>query len=199
MLLLSRKEKERLVINLANEGKTTREIAKAVHISLKDIGKIIRKVTGDEESPAEKEKEEEKKQKRLKSLSPYARSFQMFKDKKSLADVAIELDIKTAAVLDFYGDYLRLLRMNHLVGIYQDLKDDFPVFFHLYRRIKKEGLNKQDITKLLENQNKLVELDECVRLYNDHIRRQILQKQQLEREINTLRKRRDNYDDISSL
>jgi DNA-directed RNA polymerase specialized sigma subunit len=41
--LLSRKEKEKMVIVLANEGKTTREIAKAVHISLKDIGKIIRK------------------------------------------------------------------------------------------------------------------------------------------------------------
>jgi transposase len=84
MLLLSRKEKENLVIKLATEGKTTREIAKAVHISLKDIGKIIRKVTGDDESPVEKEKEEEKKQKWLKSLSPYARSFQMFKDKRHL-------------------------------------------------------------------------------------------------------------------
>jgi DNA invertase Pin-like site-specific DNA recombinase len=63
LLLLSIKEKEKLVIELANQGKTTREMAKAVHISLKDIGKIIHKVTGDNESPAEKEKEEEKKQK----------------------------------------------------------------------------------------------------------------------------------------
>jgi transposase len=44
MLLLSRKEKEGLVIKLAREGKTTREIAKIVHISLKDIGEILRKV-----------------------------------------------------------------------------------------------------------------------------------------------------------
>jgi hypothetical protein len=57
-----------MVIKLANEGKTTREIAKAVHISLKDIGKIIRKVTGDDDSPAEKEKEEMRKQKQFKSL-----------------------------------------------------------------------------------------------------------------------------------
>jgi hypothetical protein len=127
----------------------------------------LRKITGDDESPIEKEKEEEKKQKWLRDLSPYPRSFQMFKDKKSLADVAIELDIKTNAVLDFYSDYLRLVRMNHLVDIYQDLKDDCPLFMHLYMRIKKEGLNKQDITKLLENQNKLVELDDCLKLYND--------------------------------
>jgi hypothetical protein len=183
MLLLSRKEKEKIVIELAQEGKTTREIAKAVHISLRDIGEIIRKITGDE-SPAEIEKEEEeKKQKRLKALSPYARSFQMFKDKKSLADVAIELDIKTNAVLDFYSDYLRLVRMSHLVGIYQDLRDDFPVFFHLYRRIKKEGLTKKGITKLLENQNKLVELDDCVNLYNDRIQELRLEKTNFESEI----------------
>jgi transposase len=171
MLLLSRKEKEKLVIKLANEGKTIMEIAKQVHVSLKDIGKILRKVIGDDdESPPEKEKEEQKNQKRLKSLSPYARSFQMFKDKRLLADVAIELDIKTNAVLNFYSDYLRLVRMNHLVDIYQDLRDDWSVFILLYKRIKKEGLNKQDITKLLENQNKLVELDDCVNLYNDAYR-----------------------------
>jgi hypothetical protein len=198
-LLISKKEKEKMVIELANEGKTTREIAKDVHMSLKDIGKIIRKVTGDDDTPPEKEKEEEKKQKLLKSLSPYACSFQMFKDKKSLAYVAIELDIKTNAVLDFYSDYLRLVRMNSLVGIYQDLKDDWPVFFHLYRRIKKEGLNKQDITKLLENQNKLVELDECVKLYNDRVQDLRSEKINLEKEINGLRTKRDNYDGISSL
>ena len=59
-LLLSRKEKEELVIKLAREGKTTREIAKIVHISLKDIGEIIRKFTGEsnsESNEAEKEKE----------------------------------------------------------------------------------------------------------------------------------------------
>lgn len=40
-LLLSRKEKEALVIKLAKEGKTTREIVKILHTSLLDIGKII--------------------------------------------------------------------------------------------------------------------------------------------------------------
>lgn len=37
-----------MVIELVTEGKTTREIAKTVHISLKDIGKILRKITGDD-------------------------------------------------------------------------------------------------------------------------------------------------------
>jgi hypothetical protein len=123
----------------------------------------------------------------------------MFKDKRLLADVAIELDIKTNAVLDFYSDYLRLSRMHHLVGIYQDLKDNWPLFLHLYSRIKKEGLNKQEITDLVENEQRLADLEQRVMLYEEFIQGQQLEKQQLEREINALRKMRDNFDGISSL
>jgi transposase len=197
--LLSRKEKEKLVIKLANEGKTTREIAKIVHISLKDIGKIIRKVTGDDESPSEKEKEEEKKQKRFKALSPYARAFQMFRENKTMPEIVVELDLDANSVLDYHEDYLRLVKMNSLIGIYKNLKDDFPLFIHLYRRIKKEGLNKESITKLLDNQNKLIEFDKCIDIYNNRIQEQILQKASLEKEINTLRTMRDNFDGISPL
>ena len=52
-MLPSKKDKEKRVIELANQGKTTREIAKEVHISLRSIGKIFNKVTGDDESEKE--------------------------------------------------------------------------------------------------------------------------------------------------
>jgi hypothetical protein len=39
LLLTNRKEKEKQVIKLDEEGKTTRDMAKVVHISSKDIGK----------------------------------------------------------------------------------------------------------------------------------------------------------------
>jgi hypothetical protein len=67
-------------------------------MSLRDIGTIVRRETGDDkeedllESEKQKQETEEKekeKQKRLKYLSPYARSFQMFKERKPLADVNI--------------------------------------------------------------------------------------------------------------
>jgi hypothetical protein len=188
-----------MVVELAKKGKTTREIAKEVHISLKDIGKILRKITGDDDdSPAEEEKEKEK-QKRLKSLSPYAQAFQMFRENKTLPEVVVELDLDANTVLDYHGDYLRLARMDSLVGIYKDLKDNWSLFIHLYRRIKKEGLNKQEITNLVKNEQRLVDLEQRVVLFNKFIKGKHLEKQQLEREINVLRKKRDNYDGISSL
>ena len=123
----------------------------------------------------------------------------MFKDKKPLSDVAIELDIKSNAVLDFYSEYLSLTRMNALIKIYNELKNDFPLFLHLYNRIKKERSNKQDITNLLQNKNKLMDLNEQVKFYNNRIYELKLKKTNLEQEITYLRNIRDNYDGITPI
>jgi DNA-binding NarL/FixJ family response regulator len=45
-VLLNKKEKEQLVIDLHQQGKTIREIAQQVHMSFKDIGSIIRRIDG---------------------------------------------------------------------------------------------------------------------------------------------------------
>jgi DNA-binding CsgD family transcriptional regulator len=92
-LLLSRKEKEKMVIRLAKEGKTTREIAKVVHMSLKDIGKILRKITGDEDPKLESERV-----RRQLNLSDYAKAFQMFMQNKSLPEIIVSLDIDVNTV-----------------------------------------------------------------------------------------------------
>ena len=125
-MLLSKKEKEKRVVELANQGKTTREIAKEVRVSLRSIGKILNKETGDDE--AEKEL-------KLKDKSDYAGAFQMFQDGRPLTEVAIELDIETPTVICYYGDYLKLVNMGRLVTIYNNVKDDLPLFLDLYRRI----------------------------------------------------------------
>jgi transposase len=146
-LLLSRKEKEELVIKLAREGKTTREIAKIVHISLKDIGEIIKKFTGEsnsESNEAEKEKE------RLSKLSIYAQAFQLFREKKSLTEVVITLDLEADTVLYYYKDYLRLNHLYKLVNLYHSLGRDLPLFLHLFNRIKEEGLSREEIAYMID-------------------------------------------------
>jgi hypothetical protein len=194
-MTLKKSEKESLVIKLANEGRTTREIAEQAHISFRAIGEIINRVTGDDVAI-----EEEEKERRLKNLSLYAQAFKMFKDKKVLADVAIELDINADTILGYFGDYLRLSRMGGLVNIYKELKDDdFKLLVHLYRHIKKEGINREGITELLETQNRLLDLRKQVNLLNDHIWHLHSKKLQLEKDIDGLRKKIDNFDGMSSL
>ncbi len=143
------------MIKLANEGKTTREIAKDVRISLRSIGQILNKVTGDDT--------DEKGQK-LEKKSEYAQAFKMFQDGRPLTEVAIELDIESPTVLCYYEDYLKLANMRKLVCVYNELKDDLPLFLAMYRRIKKEGLGKQQIIDLLKISNRLSDLGKKVDL-----------------------------------
>ena len=70
---------------------------------------------------------------------------------------------------------------------------------HLFRRIKKEGLNKQGITELLETQNSLLDLRKQVDLNNNHIWHLHSKKLQLEKKIDELRTKIDNFDGVSSL
>ena len=74
-------------------------------------------------------------------------------------------------VLNYYEDYLILVRTNSFMAIYDELKDDLPIFIHLYRRIKKEKLTKQDITNLLQNQQRLRDMEKRVELYLELIQR----------------------------
>ena len=179
-MLLSKKEKEEMVIKLANEGKTTRDIAKEVRVSPKTIGQILNKVTGDDEDEG-KEK--------LETKSDYARAFQMFQDGRPLTEVAIELDIESPTVICYYEDYLKLVNMRKLVAIYNDVKNDLPLFIHMYGRIKKEGLSKQQIKDLLKMPNLLLDLKKKVDMYTDHIWNLHSKKLQLEKEIEEKKKR----------
>ena len=80
-MILKKEEKEALVIRLALDGKNTRAIAKTAHVSLKDIGTIIRKYNGEEYE--------------YQNRSPLvtSKAFQMFKEGKSRVDVAIALNL----------------------------------------------------------------------------------------------------------
>jgi DNA invertase Pin-like site-specific DNA recombinase len=190
-LLLSRKEKEKHVIKLAKEGKTYREIAKTVHVSPTEIKKILDKVTGDAESIQQDIKEKEKQ----KPKTLYAQAFQMFRNDQSLTKVVVELDIDAFTVIKYYEDYLALKRMNILVDIYPEVLQayNWKIFYHLYRRIKEEGLNKQEITEILQNKNKLKDLYYKLEFYHKHISELKSRKLALEQGINSLRQRRDNY------
>ena len=180
-MLLSKKEKVKLVIKLANEGKTTREISKETRLSLKTIGQILNMATGDDET---------EKEKRLKDKSNYARVFQMFRDGRPLTEVAIELDIETPpTVISYYEDYLILLNMRKLVTIYNETKDDLPLFLDLYRNIKKERLSKPQISDLLKTPSLLLGLMKKVDMHNDHLWHLHSKKEQMEKEIEEKRKK----------
>ena len=68
----------------------------------------------------------------------------MFRVGQSLTEVAIDLDIESPTVICYYSDYLNLINLGRLVTIYNNVKDDLPMFLRLYERVKKERLSKSD-------------------------------------------------------
>jgi hypothetical protein len=73
-MVSTRQEKEKLVLDLYNQSKNTREIAEEVRMSFKDIGTILKK------AQLEKETGEQQGQK----MSQAAQAYKLFFDGESL-------------------------------------------------------------------------------------------------------------------
>jgi DNA-binding CsgD family transcriptional regulator len=106
MTILTRQERERLVIDLYNQGKTYREISKEARISLRDIGIILNKAVEDKKTERLKQEHDnnnlEKKQQEQQDLSLSAQAYKLFSDRKTPLEVAIALNIGESRATKFY-------------------------------------------------------------------------------------------------
>ena len=74
------------------------------------------------------------------------------------------------------------------------------LFIYPYHRVKKEGLNKQEITEILQYKNKLKDLCHELEYYYNRISELKYRKLAFEQEIHYLQQRRiDNYDGINPI
>ncbi|MGH9978899.1 MAG: hypothetical protein ACRD8Z_24160, partial [Nitrososphaeraceae archaeon] len=129
---LTRKEKEKLVVELFKQGMTYQQIAKEAHVSLRDIGPILNK-TGEHQS-----------------LSISSQAYEMFKEGRNPIDVAIALNLRENQASEYYREYWDLNGMYHLNQIYGEIKDDIWSVVELHRRTKSEGLTPQQVSRILK-------------------------------------------------
>ena len=111
MSILTRQEKERLVLELYNQGKTYREISKEARISPRDIGIILNKAV-EEKTKGEKgikqqgnngtEKNQNQEQQQQQQLSLSAQAYKLFSDRKTPLEVAIALNLRELEATKFY-------------------------------------------------------------------------------------------------
>jgi hypothetical protein len=92
MTILTRQERERLVLDLYNQGKTYREISKEARISPRNIGIILNKVIAEKKIKESKEeqdnnaaKNQNQEQKEEQQLSLSAQAYKLFSDRKTLS------------------------------------------------------------------------------------------------------------------
>jgi hypothetical protein len=132
---LTRMEKEKLVMELYEEGKTYHQIAKEARISLRDIGPILNKAGIKQ------------------TLSNSSQAYTLFDEGKSPIQVAIALNLREKDVTEYYREYWKLNGLNHLNLIYQEIKDDLWSVLKLYRQIKAENMDEKHMIKLLKIAN----------------------------------------------
>ncbi|TVP40156.1 hypothetical protein [Candidatus Nitrosocosmicus arcticus] len=169
-MIHTKEQKEKQVIKLAENGYTTREIAKTVRISLGDIGKILKKHNGEEWL-------DEK-------LSTPSRALQMFERGQRPIDVAIHLNLDTDATMNLHRNYYQLRDLDTYSQLLDDLGPDLPKFLYLYQALKNNGLLTMEFIKDFINQyNTVTELRVEVCQLNDFLVKLQDKKLDLERVI----------------
>jgi hypothetical protein len=138
--MLTRQEKERLVIDLYNQGKTIRDIAKELRMSFRDIGAILKKESGEEQNEKQ-------------TLSPSGHAYRLFLGGKTPIEVAIALDLNESETTKYYDEYLNLKQTNDLQIVYKELGGDIVHFLKLYKLSKDAHMKAEHVVNLLQMSN----------------------------------------------
>ena len=127
MTILTGQQRERLVVELYNQGKTYREIAKEARISPRDIGVILNKAVKEKKSEGSKEQQNnddaEKNQNQEQHLSLSAQAYKLFSEGKTPLQVAITLNLRESEATKFYKEYWKLKQLHNLNMIYEEIKE----------------------------------------------------------------------------
>ena len=137
---LNKFEKEKKVIELHSKGgKTLKEIAPIVHMSFRDISKIIKAY----ERKAKRKVRNQSSQPKKPPIS--TKAFKLFRDGIKLTDVAIDLEIPADKAEKLWSQFLRLERMEDCYEFYQDHSYDIPTFLSINNFLKRSNISKKNI------------------------------------------------------
>jgi transposase len=155
--IITRKERERLVLELYNQGKTIREIAKEVRMSFRDIGVILNKAV-EKKDEALKEQGHDNNgaqynQQEQHHLSLAAQAYKLFSDRKTPLEVAIALNLAESEATKFYRQYWKLRQLHNLNMVYEEIKGDIEPLLRLYRLSKAKGMGPKQVVNLLAMAN----------------------------------------------
>jgi hypothetical protein len=152
--ILTRQERERLVLDLYNQGKTIREIAKEVRMSFRDIGAILNKALEEKKTEGSKEQGqdnnngEENNQQEL-HLSLAAQAYKLYSEGKTPLQVAITLNLGESGATKFYKEYWKLKQLHNLKMVYEETKGDIEPFLKLFKLAKRKGMGVKQVVNLL--------------------------------------------------
>jgi hypothetical protein len=129
-MVFTRQEKEKLIVNLHDQGKTYPQIAREARVSVRDIKPVLEK--------AEREREKElglanQVREKNNSNNPQpqgpsvaSQAYLLFSEGKTPLQVAIQLDTREKEAAKYYREHWKLKGLYRLNQFYEDNKDDIP-------------------------------------------------------------------------
>ena len=159
--ILNKYEKEKKVIELHfKQGKTLKDMTTIVHMSFRDIAKIIKKYERQKELQAKKEESNQSSQPKKPSISSQA--FILFKEGKQIDEVKVLLDIPFKFAIKYWVQYLKSIRMHECFEFYQDHSYDIPTFLTINNFLKRNNVYGKDIVNVLRTANDVINLNQTI-------------------------------------
>ena len=132
---MDRKQKEALVLALAEKGKTYREITKEAGVSPNTIKAVLNKAGLDQ----------------ITSIS--SRTFELYVQQKTPVEVAIALNLKAKEAIDYYHEYFMLLNITEFTKVYLQIKDNPWAYVNLVKLTQNSGMSDGEVVELLKIAN----------------------------------------------
>jgi hypothetical protein len=132
---MDRKQKEALVLALAEKGKTYREITKEAGVSPNKIKAILNKAGLDQ------------------TTSISSRIFELYSQDKTPLDVAITLGLKSEEALRYHQEYFMLLGCTEFTKVYLQIKDNPWAYVNLVKLALNSRMSDNEVEELLKIAN----------------------------------------------
>ena len=191
-MVLTRQEKEKLILDLYNQGKTYKQITEIARVSPRDIKPVLEK--------AEKEREKELgiktqegnndctgNRQTQKKTSTSTQAYRLFSEGKTPLEVAIELNIKQPVATRHCTEYWKLSQMHTLNMVYEEIGDDIIHIPKIYRKIRAAGMRVDQAISLIKSANNdLPTLEEKYQKLKSEVNLLELKKLEADRTLNDL-------------
>ena len=120
-----------MVIKLFEAGKTYRDIANEVRISLRDICIILKEYNKEPQTEPDK--------------SNRAKAFQMLMEVKDTIEVLKTLDLGYNEVRIYFGEYLSLRNLTDFINFYKEHQELLPFLLRVIEKMKQFELFEIDV------------------------------------------------------
>jgi prefoldin subunit 5 len=136
-------EREKKVLELYDSGKSTRDIAKILRMSLRDISFILK--NGEVNHGLVIIKDNDNNNNNKSSNGKATQAYRLYDEAKKPVEVAIQLGLSEKEATRYYKEYWKLKRLYKLHQLYIEIEYCLPSFLKLHSALKRRGLTSGNV------------------------------------------------------